>query len=303
MIEQRDEILKIARLCMGMRTEVRPEVEWVSEKYERLREEMGMISKEEMDQILSERMGNPFGFRNIRFWRTGRHMPANREQCRMFGRVLELTENESSELIRSFYNRSETIYRTIPGEEDAVYWKRRKCMEELQREYLMKIRPELFFRSNSTWESRKKNFRHLYFVDASMYTVSAGRWGYEDRSASMSFHSELNRIMQLQKEIPRKTMIRHLIILCMPYLSLERLNQYLDFFGYLPLKDHHTLISGEYLDWLLIRVMKLYEECCRGKEPEECAAWFQSCCQILDRYFAKHGKNELRFMYFKALKK
>jgi len=59
--------------------------------------------------------------------------------------------------------------------------------------------------------------------------------------------------------------------------------------------------GGERLDWLLLRLFDRYERECTGKEPEECLIWFQRCCRELDQYFAEHGKNGLRFMYFKAL--
>ena len=44
-----------------------------------------------------------------------------------------------------------------------------------------------------------------------------------------------------------------MIILCAPYLSVERLNENLEAFGYQPLDETHTQIDGTYLDWLLIR--------------------------------------------------
>lgn len=225
----------------------------------------------------------------------------NRDQCRAFGKALELTDEEMTVLIRMYYDRNDTVYKAVPDAGDTVYWQRRERMDQLQREYLMKIRPELFFSNNGTWESQKKNFRHLYYVDACKYTASGTQCCYRDRSDSMSYHSELNRTLQLLGEIPRKTMIRHLIILCMPYLSRKRLDDYLKIFGYLPLTENHTQTGGEYLDWLLIQIMDLYEKYCRGKEPEACAEWFQCCCRILDQFFAEKRADGLRFMDFKTL--
>ncbi|MDY3919132.1 MAG: hypothetical protein SOZ59_09070 [Candidatus Limivivens sp.] len=299
---EREEILRLAQKCLDMGTGKRPEVKWLSEVYDRFRRKQGMLSKAEADQLLCERMGRTCGSLNVRYWRTGKHLPVNREQCLAFGRALELTEPEMRVLIQEYYDRSETVYSEIPGEEDLFYWERRERMEDLQREYLTKVRPELFFRNNSTWESQKRNFRHLYYVDASRYTIAGERWGYEDRSVSMNYYSELNRVLCLQGEIPRKTMIRHLMILCVPYLSIQRMDEYLKLFGYLPLTEEHTQAGGEYLDWLLIRVLELYGKRCRGKEPEECTQWLQSSCRLLDQFFAERGERRLRFMDFKALK-
>ena len=96
-------------------------------------------------------------------------------------------------------------------------------------------------------------------------------------------------------------MLRHLIIFDLPHLTLEKLNRQLEFFGYLPLCEEHTMTGGERLDWLLIRLIKLYEEACAGKEEKECLAWFREACRILDRFFVESGKQRMRFMYFKSL--
>lgn len=109
--------------------------------------------------------------------------------------------------------------------------------------------------------------------------------------------------MRFQGEIPRKTMIRHLLLLGLPDMTLEKMNEQLIFFGYLPLREDHTLTGGEYLDWLLIQLLKKYEEI-RLQNPaddEESVSWFRKVCRIMDEYFVKMNKPRLRFMYFKAL--
>lgn len=306
-MKQEEEILKLARECIRVGRDVRPEVKWLSEKYDQFRLEHGKLSKAEADHLLYKRISGEnagsgsSGALKIRYWRTGRHVPANRNQCSTFGAALELNKEEMLYLMQQYYDRNDLVYQIVPDQDDTLYWKRRKHMEKLEKEYLMKVRPELFFRGNDTWESQKKNFRHLYYTDACNYTVSERKDSYRDRSDSVNYYSELHRIIQLLGEIPRRTMIRHLIILCTPYLSRKRMDDELRFFGYLPLSEEHTLTGGERLDRLVIGILELYEKTCSGWEPEECTEWFQGCCRILDRYFAEKGSSGLRFMDFKTL--
>ena len=108
--------------------------------------------------------------------------------------------------------------------------------------------------------------------------------------------------MQLRGEIPRKVFIRHLLILGLPELTLEKLDEQLQFFGYLGIDEEHTMVRGERLDWLLIRIFEMYEELLGKYEREVCLRWFQKTCRMLDRVFREEGHPRLRFMYFKALK-
>lgn len=48
----------------------------------------------------------------IRYWRTGRYTPVNREQCLRLAGALELTEEEKRFLIQGYFDRSETVYDT-----------------------------------------------------------------------------------------------------------------------------------------------------------------------------------------------
>ena len=197
----------------------------------------------------------------------------------------------------------QTSWLAEPETSDRVYWERRNRMEDLQKEYLTKTDPDRFLHRSVTNGKQKENFRHLYYVDAGRYTLLGDQSDYLERAASMSYHTELKRIMLLLGEIPRKTMIRHIIILCAPYLSTERLNENLKAFGYQPLDENHTQIDGTHLDWLLIRILKIYADCCSGKDPEECILWLQKCFRILDQFFADQGIIGLRLMHFKALER
>ena len=146
------------------------------------------------------------------------------------------------------------------------------------------------------------NLRHLYYVDALQYICqepSSSFW--EKHIYSIRYDMELKRSLKLLGEIPRRTMIRHLIILGLPDLSTAWMNEQLSFFGYLPLTPEHTLTGGEYLDRLLLGILASYEEMKRKNGPDCARLWFLNSYRRLDTYFIKNQKNSFRFMYFKSL--
>ena len=302
-LKQSKKILQLARECVEMSEKVRPEVIWLSDVYDWFRERKGIRRKADADILISERMHGISALLKVRYWRTGKHIPLNREQCQKLGMALELDENEMRSLLQRYYDRTDISWLAEPETSDWVYWERRNRMEDLQKEYLTKTDPDRFLHRSVTNGKQKENFRHLYYVDAGRYTLLGDQSDYLERAASMSYHTELKRIMLLLGEIPRKTMIRHIIILCAPYLSAERLNENLKVFGYQPLDEKHTQIDGTHLDWLLIRILKIYADCCSGKDPEECILWLQKCFRILDQFFADQGITGLRLMHFKALER
>ena len=302
-LKQRKKILQLARECVEMSEKVRPEVTWLSEVYDRYRKRNGIRKKADADILISQRMHGVSAPLKVRYWRTGKHIPLNREQCQKLGMALELEKKEMEILFQRYYDRADRIWQDEPDAEDKVYRERRERMEALQKEYLIKIDPDRFLHRSVTHGKQKENFRHLYYVDAGRYTLLGDRSDYLERAASMSYHTELKRIMLLFGEILRKTMIRHMIILCAPNLSVERLNENLEAFGYQPLDETHTQIDGTYLDWLLIRILKIYADCCSGKNPEECILWLQKCFRILDQFFADQRMTGLRLMHFKTLER
>lgn len=217
--------------------------------------------------------------------------------------ALELSLEERRFLIQGYYDRCDEVYSQEPPGDSGPYWERRRLMEELKRKYLLRTKPERLLKRSLEMDNLAHSFRHLYYVDAGLYISSDRTDKHMDRGISLSYHTELNRTMSLLGEIPRKTILRHLIILGMPHIDRERLSGWLVELGYLPLDENHTLIGGDYLDWLLIHLLERYRECCGGKGPEESVQWFQAASRVLDRYFKESGAESLRFMNFKALQK
>jgi hypothetical protein len=305
------EIIRLARQCIAMEDDkTRPELLWLREKYDRFCQNHGGLGKAQADRLLYRAMygcepENASATLKIRYWRTGQHTPVNREQCLEFGTALELNEEEMRYLLQGYLDRSDRLFEEeLP--EDPEYTRRRNCIDQQVEEYLLKVHPGIRMQMKISKSSLRSGLRHLYYMDAQQYVDIVKNEDEKGSSktghlVSVNYDSELNRNLRLLGEIPRKTMIRHLLILGMPYLNREILDERLKMIGYLPLQEAHTQVGGEYLDWLLIRLLELYEKRCQGKNPETCTAWFQSTCRILDGYFKNTGKENLRFMYFKSL--
>lgn len=297
---------RFAEECVRLSEMPRPEVLWVKARYDRFRDKHRIFSKEEADQIIFERMygrtaKKPSEILKIRYWRTGKHLPVNREQCQSFGKALELNQEDMLFLLQGYYDRSDRVFEAGDSK-DLVYRARKELIDSLVEEYLGKVHPNQFQQLHITPNSLRKNLRHIYFMDAERYVCLQGtRQDLKQRYDSANYGSEFRRSLKLLGEIPRKTILRHLILMGIPYLNREILDDRLRKLGYLPLSEEHTAVRGERLDWLLIRLFEQYQITCAGKEPEECMDWFCQSLRLLDGYFAERGKHGLCFMYFKAM--
>lgn len=305
--------LKLVRECIAMEGEKRPELQWLNEKYEKFRKKYGLRNKKAADRFLYERMYGKVPqketeYLKLRYWRTGNCLPGNREQCFLYGRALELSGEDMRFLLCGYYDRNfGQSENDIFMEEDLEsHCKKQIYLQMLRKKYLERIPNARLWALNIPKEKMEHYYRHLYFVDACsyIYTKQEIDWNVLRRHiVSTCYESEFKRLMCFQGEIPRKTMIRHLLILGLPDMTLEKMNEQLAFFGYLPLQEDHTLTGGEYLDWLLIQLLKKYEAIRIENigEDDKSVSWFQKACRILDKYFVEMNKPRLRFMFFKAL--
>ncbi|MEE1030847.1 MAG: hypothetical protein U0L12_01760 [Ruminococcus sp.] len=304
-MDEKTVLIRYAQEAIQLSAKEREEVKWLKERYECFRKEMGSMSKQETDNFIYEKM---YGISpeklsdtlKIRYWRTGHHVPNNREILISFAQALNLTKEEKRYLIRAYYDKADLIF----SNEDIspVYHERKLLMEKMVQEYFFKAHPERLYHVNVSPDQIEKNLRHLYYTDARRYINSPEHKPAKSHMASVNYGTELSRNIKLIGEISRTTMIRHVIILGIPFISKDIVNQRLLQFGFLPLTEEHSLTGGERLDWLLIRFLELYESKCRGKDPLECAIWFQKASRILDEYFYMEKREAFRFMYFKSLK-
>lgn len=297
----------LAEMCMEPLPGERAENRWLKERYEEFRRRHGGIGKAEADVSIYRTMygaepEKPSDVLKIRYWRTGRHLPINREQCEGFGKAMELSENHARFLLQGYFDRSDRAFETET--EDAVYQERRALLEELKKEYLDKIPPMVRLQLYQESRGMEQSLRHLYYSDAKRY-LNPDRpedARLERHFVSISYDSEFRRQMKLLGEIPRRTMIRHILIFSVPYISRELLSSRLSALGYLPLDENHTQTDGSRLDLLVMGFLKLYEETCTGKAPETCAEWFRRAYAILDAILKEHGADNLRFFYFKTIR-
>ena len=302
-------ILKIAQECFENSGAERPEAVWLKERFDIIRKRYSLGTKRDTDRFVYEMMfGKPAKTETdclkIRYWRTGKYRPINREQCRLLGKALELTDQEMSFLIRGYYDRSEIMYPDDHNPEECGYNAKCRRMSRLVQRYLEKVPADKMESLRIDPEQKEHYFRHLYFTDAFYYVSVLQQENPETlrkHITSIRYDSEIRRQMKFIGEIPRKTMIRHLIILGAPDITLEWMNTQLDFFGFLPLCREHTMAGGEYLDRLLICLLQEYEKVYERTGRENSLEWLREICRILDGFYKKRNCPHMRFMYFKSM--
>lgn len=302
------QLIFLANACIHQKPKERPELLWLRGHHEQIQKQYHQKSKTDTDRLLYERMYKQAPQKQsellkLRYWRTGRSTPGNREQCILYGKALELSENEMQILIQCYYDRSMEVYLSPKDCAIPDYLKKLSNMKQLTDTYLQKVTSDKLEKLNIYPGKISHYLRHLYFTDAFNYvhTRKISQEILVKHITSTRYDSEFTRQMKLLGEIPRKTMIRHLLILGLPEITLEQLNRQLQFYGYLPLTSEHTSLNGAYLDYLIIQLMEMYETLCSSYSPAEKTLWFQRACRILDKQFIQADTPELRFMHFKSL--
>ncbi len=301
-------LLELAEKCLNAGKTERPERQWMKQVYDRFRAENGQMGKGAADELLFRKMyaaepGKESDTLKIRYWRTGRHLPVSREQCVLFGKALQLTEQEVRFLIQGYCDRCDRVFETVT--QDSIYQERTALLQKLAGEYLDKVHPAMRGQLYHAGSELVHSLRHLYYTDAKSYIYSRE----EERSirvgrhiSSINYMSEFGRQMKLLGEIPRRTMIRHLMIFANPFVNEEWLSRWLTQLGYLGLDEEHTQVDGSCLDRLLLGYLSLYRECCAGLEPAQCQNWLRQSSRFLDEYLEKRKNTSLRLFYFKALR-
>lgn len=301
-------LYELADTCILLGQKERPELIWLKEKHSQIQKKYQLKNKTSADEFLYEHMyghspEKPSDTLKLRYWRTGRYTPGNREQCLLFGTALELSDEDMIYMIQNYYDRNLTVYLSEAAESDTAYMQKCTYLKLFAESYLDKVSSERLTDLRIPDGQNAHYLRHLYFTDAFSYVhmPEMKQNVLSKHITSTRYDSEFTRQMKLLGEIPRKTMVRHLLIFGLPDLTLEKMNQLLTFFGYLPLTEDHTLTCGEHLDWLLIHLFELYGKECERLSSGDRLDWFQEASRILDAYFTENNHPHLRFMYFKAL--
>lgn len=303
------ELLRLAEEKAAKKDRERPEIKWLKKEFQEYMRREGLQKKDEADGRLYRAMYGraPAGraeLLKLRYWRTGQHYPVTPGLCLLYGRALGLTEEKLLFLIRGYYDSCDRYYEWEETE-DPAYRERRLRMDALVRDYVAGIPAWRLEEEKIPPRDASHYIRHLYFTDALRCVSACGRLenSCEIRHlSSVNYDSELKRSLRLIGTVPRKTMIRHLILLGRNRLSLPWLNEQLQAFGYLPLQEGHTLRTGENIDCLLLRLLEWYDSLGDNTELQDKEAGLHRVLRALDTYLEASGQERLRFMYFKALR-
>ena len=307
-----NKVIQLAQAIISREPRRRPETDWLQRKADRLAEQEAIQSRMETDCLIYEKMyaraPSKTEIVKIRYWRTGRHLPSDREETLAFAKALGLDRRETDYLLQACMEKSDRVFNAPPEEGDAaypLYIKRRELMEKMISEYIAQIPPARMIQMDIPYKNLAAYVRHLYCIDALSATAHFAESQKSEivgnHLSSNNYESEFLRTRKLLGEIPRRTMLRHIILLGSPYLNRRLVDERLRGLGYLPLTEGHTSQNGALVDDLVIGLLKLYEKCCAGKDPLTCRHWLFEQLSILDRWLLSEKKEEYRFMYFRVL--
>lgn len=178
-------------------------------------------------------------------------------------------------------------------------------MESMISEYIAQIPPARMIELDIPFERLINYVRHLFCLDA-LNATAHSETGIQNEItrnhySSNNYESEFLRVRKLHGEIPRRTMLRYILLMGIPYINRTLIDERLLTLGYLPLTEGHTGLKGALADDLLIGLLQMYETECGGKDPLACRQWMFEKLQILDQYAKDIGKDEYRLIHFRTL--
>lgn len=298
--------------CMALKETPSFEDLWIQKMFDRITVKYGLPGRMETDVFISRRMGDGGSASQlkIRYWRTRRHLPQNREQCIQLGQALELSHEEMAVLLRRYYDSSDCEFRrNCPDREQSWICSDRVPLYHTRRKFVNDTLARFLRRHSGSAAARRGSVshyaRHLYCVDALNYIYCPAPVREERRSkhlTSSSFGSEFSRTLTLLGSIPRKTMLRYLFLFYGADVSQNRLNEALTLLGYHPLDPSHALPDGQRLDFLILALLERYEEECAQAGELVRQRWLYHHCRELDRELQQADQQSLRFLYFKGLR-
>ena len=336
-LEERRTVISLTEKYIRDSAAPRPEKTWLDRKCLRFMNDYHIENRAELDRVLYtrifEREPDSSGILKVRYWRTGRHNPSNRAWCIRFADALMLNAEEKLFMIQNYFERCDEVFtgeavRSFRKEHGELpdgelqdgelsdgklsggelqdgnaccrekYLKRMKLLDSITEEYLERIHPSRLIQAGIAPQNVKNNFRHLYYTDSFRYICQDNH--VLRHSDSASYDHEIRRIMRIEGEIPRRTLLRHLIILMNPFLNRKLLSERLSAFGCCSLSPDHSGLHGERADALILELLELYEHTCEGKDPLTCSDWVGDALRTVDEYLVKGGHETLRFMFFKA---
>ena len=131
-----NELKKILDDTILKSLDMRPEVKWLQEKYDLFMQKNNLTSKMKTDELLYEKMYAALPERNsqmtkLRLWRTGHHIPSDRNQILMLGKALGLSGEDQQYLMQVYADRSDMIFDTASLDNAAYQIGRASCRERV----------------------------------------------------------------------------------------------------------------------------------------------------------------------------
>ncbi len=310
---QRKELQSLAGkvIAQSLSSEKRVEEQWLNTHYQDFLKRNGIRSRADGDTLLCTRMMEQedrqktkvnTGALKIRYWRTGRHYPKNRTACEAFGHAMDLDEDDMRYLMTKWFNRADRCFDS-EDTPDPEYIKRTDILKELKREFLDKQRPEELLAMCAPGTAPEENLRYIYCNHALRYLGSQAQTNVSELISHLDtrgYEYQFGREMNLIGDVSRSAMIRHLLILGMPFVSRERVNGWLDMLGYATLDKLHRQPGGMATDLLILGLLEEYEKTCTGRDPVWCTAWFCQAAGTLDDALEAAGcgaANPFRFKH------
>ncbi|MBS6196385.1 MAG: hypothetical protein KH828_12475 [Clostridiales bacterium] len=270
--------------------------------FEAYKERMQIATYRELDQVIFRRMYGREPEKTedlkIRYWRCGQHIPQSREEMIRLGLALQVNRNEMDRMLTEILleirlnplNIRENVWiqRFETGGTGEVYEdsyreaehgkaetregeKEKEFLDGLCSRYLTLV-PEKRLMELQIKGSIRKNLRHILFADiAETICLSENDRNYymSSHSYSSNFASECRRYFKKNEKVSRETMERLLIVMLMPEVNREILNQCLVKLGYAPLSERIRRKSGACMEDLLLWILEQFERYRSGEFEED----------------------------------
>lgn len=237
----------------------------------------------------------------IRYWRTGLHRPQSREQCVLLGQALELSPEDMTWLLQYYYDSADLAF-SADDAADPVYQERTALLQALAEEYMWKVPPHQLMRYRIPLQDPAKYVRHYFYRDAMEYIHITPKMAGQVHLESANFGGEFKKTIGLIGTVSRAAILRLLIVMNAPFLSVSMINEQLTHLGYAPLTPGHTNRSGTLIDDFVLLLLGAYEKHCLSASPDEALHWLKQVSRSLDRRAQENDRSDLRIFYFKSMK-
>lgn len=249
----------------------------LKEYFERYRKAEGIQKYQKLDEEIFKKMYNRVPSKTevtkIRYWRCGRHLPINRDEMISLGAALNMSEEEIHLIL------TEVML------EQGLKIKRnqKELLNSLAKRYLALIPPERKKELGIKGQNVDGYLRHILYADIMdcLWNNEMDRsWYREKHDYSRNFASECSRFFQTEDKIGRSTMQRLLLIMLIPEMNREIMDDALISLGYAPLSGKIKKKSGAYTDRLYIWLLSKFEQHRTGDMSKDLEIQKQMMCYL-----------------------